>query len=152
RSNFARFSICFALYSLATHIAAPYFAVYLLQELRYDYLTYTGVVLAGSVTAMLTSPWWSRLGDRAGNWMVMRWTLAGASVLPILWTYFDHPLWLGIVNVTGAFLWGGINLAATNFVYDAVSAPKRHTCLAYFNVVNGIGVSLGAFLGGVLMG
>jgi hypothetical protein len=53
------------------------------------------------------------------------------------------------LNVAGSFLWGGLNLCATNFVYDAVSPPKRHTCLAYFNVLNGLGVSAGALAGGV---
>jgi MFS family permease len=151
RSNFARFSLCMGGYSFATHVAAPYFAVYQLQELHYGYMTYTTIVLASSLTGMLTSPWWGRLGDDAGNFTVLRWTVAGASVLPLCWAMFDHPFWLGALNVTGAFLWGGLNLSATNFVYDAVTPPKRHTCLAYFNVVNGVGVSAGAFAGGVLM-
>jgi len=149
RSNFARFSVCLAAYNFAVHLAAPYFAVYMLRELHFSYLAYTGVVLAGSVTGFLASPWWGRIGDRIGNRAVIRWTALGVAVLPLLWCVSGARPWMMALNATGAFLWGGLNLSATNFLYDAVTPPKRHTCLAYFNVVNGVGVSLGALVGGV---
>jgi MFS family permease len=152
RSNFARFSLCIAGLSFATHLAAPYFAIYMLTELEYGYLVYTAVVLAGSVTGFLASPWWGRVGDALGNHAVLRWTVVGVTVLPALWTVSGHPLWMASVNLVGAFLWGGLNLSAANFLYDAVSPPKRHTCLAYFNVLNGLGVSLGALAGGWALG
>ena len=44
---------------------------------------------------------------------------------------------MALWNAAGAFLWGGLTLCSTNFVYDAVTPPKRHTCLAYFNVGQG---------------
>jgi MFS family permease len=152
RSNFARFSLSIAGLSFATHVAAPYFAIYMLRELHYGYLVYTGVVLAGSVTGFLASPWWGRIGDARGNHAVLRWTVVGVTVLPALWTLSGHPAWMATLNLTGAFLWGGLNLSASNFLYDAVTPAKRHTCLAYFNVLNGLGVSLGALAGGWALG
>jgi len=146
-SNFTRFSLCIGLNSLAAHVAAPFFAVYLLEGLGFGYAEYTAVVLAGSLTGMLSSPWWGRLGDRHGNHAVLRWTSAGVVILPALWLLFGAPVWMLLWNVAGAFLWGGLNLSASNFVYDAVSPQRRPSYIAYFNVVNGIGVSLGAFVG-----
>jgi MFS family permease len=148
RSNFARFCACLAVFHFGVNLAAPFFAVYMLKELGYGYATYTAVVLAASVAGFLTSQEWGHVGDRAGNHAVMRWTVFGASVLPLLWPLSEHPLWMGALNMAGAFLWGGLNLSAVNFLYDAVTPPKRHTCLAYYNVLTGIGVSLGAFAGG----
>jgi MFS family permease len=148
RSNVARFAICIGALNFATHLAAPFFAVYMLQELHYGYLLYTSVHLASSITGFVTGPGWGRLGDRVGNYAVLRTTVIGVSVLPLLWTVSGDPGWIAFLNVAGALLWGGLNLAATNFLYDAVSPPKRHTCLAYFNVINGTCVALGAFVGG----
>ena len=148
RSNVARFSICIGALSFATHLAAPFFAVYMLQELHYGYFLYTSVQLAASITGFLTSPGWGRIGDRLGNYAVLRCTVVGVSVMPFLWTLSGHPAWTAFLSAAGALLWGGLNLAATNFLYDAVSPPKRHTCLAYFNVINGTCVALGAFAGG----
>lgn len=152
RSNVARFSVSIGALNFATNLASPFFAVYMLEELGFGYLVYTSVLLAASITGFLTSPSWGRLGDRLGNRAVLRWTVLGVSVLPLLWLLGGHPLWIAALNMAGAFLWGGLNLAATNFLYDAVSPPKRHTCLAYFNVVNGTCVAAGAFAGGWVIG
>ena len=146
-SNFSRFSVAMAVNSFGTHVAAPFFAVYMLERLKFSYAEYTIVILSGAVTGMLCSSWWGRLGDRWGNRAIMSWTMAGVSVFPVLWSVIGTPAWMLFLNVTAAFVWGGLNLSASNFVYDAVSPAQRHTCIAYFNVLNGLGVSGGAFVG-----
>jgi MFS family permease len=152
RSNFARFTLCVGAQSFATHLAAPYFAVYLLEDQHYSYGAYTAVMLGGSLTGILCSPWWGRLGDRVGNHAVLRWCMLGVCPLPMLWLMSARTEWMVVANVLGAFLWGGISLAASNFIYDCVTPAKRHTCIAYFNVVNGLCVSAGAITGGWLAG
>ena len=151
RSNFAKFSVCIGLLSFAANLSAPYLAVYMLEELGYGYFTYSVIVLTGSVMAFLTVTRWGRVADRFGNWVVLRWTMLGVSLLPVLWTWSSHPLWLFVLHLLGGFLWGGLNLCMVNFVYDAATPAKRARCLAYFNVINGCSVSLGALTGGWLV-
>lgn len=151
RSNFARFSLALGALGFATHLASPFFAVYLLQRRGVDYLTYSLVILTGSLVGAFGGVWWGRLGDRSGNHAVLRWTTLGVAGMPLLWLVAPGAAALAGVNATGAFLWSGINLAATNFLYDAVTPAKRHTCLAYFNVVHGVGIGLGALAGGALL-
>ena len=151
RSNFARFSLALGGLNFATHMAAPYFAVYLLEERGLSYLTYSLVILAGALTSSLASAAWGRVGDRAGNHAVLRWATLGVSIMPVIWTFAPNAVALGFVNASGALLWSGINLAATNFLYDAVTPEKRHTCLAYFNVVNGTAIGLGALAGSTVL-
>jgi predicted MFS family arabinose efflux permease len=147
RSNFATFTVCLAFVNFSAHVAAPYFVVYQLEEVGIGYLTYTVIALAGSTTGFFTSAWWGRTGDVYGNQAVLRWTASVVSVLPISWILFPHPVSLAAANVLGAFLWAGLNISATNFLYDSVSPPKRHTCLAYFNVLNGLAVAAGPVVG-----
>ena len=52
--------------------------------------------------------------------------------------------------VLNGIAWSGMNLATTNFIFDSVSPKKRSLCFAYFSVIAGIGVSIGAGLGGYL--
>jgi MFS family permease len=148
-NNYSRFGVSLAALNFAAHLSAPYFAIFMLEELHYDYLTYTGVVLAGSLTGTLAGPWWGRIGDTHGNQAVLRWTMLGVGILPALWPLFPHPLWMMSLNAAGAFLWAGLNLSSVNFIYDAAGAHERHTWIAYFNVLNGLGVSAGALVGGV---
>jgi len=150
-SNFTRFSLTLGAFGFATHMASPFFAVYILEERGLGYLTYSLVIFTGTLVGAFGSAWWGRLGDRTGNHAVLRWATVGVSGLPLLWLVAPNAVALGAVNATGAFLWSGINLAATNFLYDAVTPAKRHTCLAYFNVLHGVGVGLGALTGGLLL-
>lgn len=151
-SNFAQFSLCLGLFNFATHLAAPYMAVYMLQELRFGYFTYAVVVLTGSTAAFLSATRWGAAGDRFGNMLVARSTMVAISILPLLWPLSRAPLWFFLMFLIGGSLWGGLDLAMVNFVYDASSPRKRTRCLAYFNVINGCGVSLGALAGGWLIG
>lgn len=150
-SNFARFTLSMTLLSFAANFAAPYFAVYMLRELGYGYLTYTVVILGGSVMSFLTATRWGHAADARGNWIVLKWTTLGVSVLPLLWSLSPNPAWLFATNLLAGFLWGGANLAMTNFVYEVATPAKRARCLAYFNVMNGCGVSFGALAGGWLL-
>ena len=52
--------------------------------------------------------------------------------------------------VLNGIAWSGMNLATTNFIFDNVSPKRRSLCFAYFSVIAGIGVSIGAGLGGYL--
>lgn len=151
-SNFVHFSLCLGFFNFATHLAAPYMAVYMLQELRFGYFTYAVVVLTGSAAAFLSATRWGAAGDRFGNMLVARWTMLAISILPFLWPLSPAPLWLLLMFLIGGSLWGGLDLAMVNFVYDAAIPEKRTRCLAYFNVINGCGVSLGAMAGGWLIG
>ncbi len=149
--NFVRFSLCMAAMSFGTFVSSPYVAVYMLDDLKYDYFTYSFVVMTGNLLGHLMLPRWGKVGDRHGNWVVMRWTFLGVSVVPILWALSGHPAWLLFLFLIGGFLWGGLNLCAVNFVFDTAPPAQRTRALAYFNVVNGIGIAAGTWAGGILV-
>lgn len=147
--NFTRFTLCMAAMSFGTFFSSPYVAVYMLEDLHYNYWTYSVVILAGNLLGNLMLPRWGRIGDQHGNWVVMKWTFFGVSVIPLLWAIPGPPIYLLFLFLLGGFLWGGLNLCSVNFVYDAATPSQRTRSLAYFNVVNGIGIGVGTFLGGL---
>ncbi len=146
--NFVRFSLCFGAFNFAVNFAVPYLTIYMLMELRYGYLTYAVITLSGTMLGNLLIPRWGRVADRRGNRVVLRWTMAGASLVPFIWGLSARPEWLMFAHLIGGFLWGGINLCAVNFVYDAAGPSTRTRSLAYFNVINGCCISLGTLAGG----
>jgi MFS family permease len=143
--NFVRFTLLMAAMSFWTFVSSPYVPVYMLEDLRYEYMTYSIVVLAGNLLGNLMIPRWGRIGDRHGNWLAMKWTFVGVGLIPFLWAISGNPVWLMFLFFLGGFLWGGLNLCSVNFVYDAASPAQRTRYLAYFNVVNGMGISAGTF-------
>lgn len=149
-SNFGRFVFFVSGLNFCVNLAAPFFAVFMLRDLKFNYLTYTLVMVPVPLTTLLLIKRWGQLADRIGNIRVLKFTALFIAILPLPWIIYRHPVFLIFVQILGGFAWSGFNLCAINFFFDSVSSPKRTRCFSYFNVINGFCISIGAFLGGYL--
>ena len=149
-SNFVKFTLFASGILFATHLAAPFFSVYMLRDLKWNYLQYMMVHLAGVIAGILILPVWGRHADIVGNARVLKATGLMVPFIPIFWLFSRHPAALFVVELFSGFAWGGFNLCATNFIYDSVTPEKRVRCIGYFNLINGIAIFAGTSLGGLL--
>jgi len=150
-NNFGRFAIYVALIQLTTNIAGPFFAVYMLKDLGFSYTTFMLVNISSAIFSLLFMPIWGKFSDKYGNRELLR--LGGLIIpfLPVLWIFSPSPVYLALApQLIGGIGWAAFNLAAGNFIYDSVSVPRRGICVAYFNLLSGIGIFIGAILGGIL--
>ena len=149
-SNFARFVFFVAGLNFCVNLAAPFFAVFMLRDLRFSYLTYTILIITVPVTTLLLIQRWGRLADRVGNIRVLKFCACFIAGLPLPWLICRHPLFLALIQILGGFAWSGFNLCVINFIFDSVSPAKRTRCFSYFNVINGFFICIGALIGGYL--
>jgi MFS family permease len=149
-SNFVRFILFISAITFATQLCAGYFSVYMLKELHFGYFHYMAVNLASVIAGLLSFPMWGRHADLIGNARILKLTSLLIPFIPILWMFYNTPWALVGVEMISGFIWGGFNLCATNFIYDAVTPSKRVQCLCYFNLINGGALFGGAALGGLL--
>ena len=149
-NNFGRFTIYVTLITFALSLASPFFAVYMLKELKFGYLEYVSVVLSASVAEVLSMRAWGKFSDRYGNLRALRICGMLVPVLPVLWLFSASPLYLMAIEALSGVIWGGFNLSSTNFIYDAVTKQRRGICFSYFGALNGVGIFLGATLGGLI--
>ncbi len=149
-SNFLKFVVFSGCLNFATFLAAPFFAVFMLRDLQLSYLTYMALQVGGSLASLIALPLWGRHADLVGNVRVLRLSSFFAALIPILWLFSGHPVYLMLVQMFAGFAWSGVTLSAGNFIYDAVTPQKRVRCIAYFNVVNGVALFMGSSLGGFL--
>ena len=147
-SNFAKFVIFVSLLNFSVNIAAPFFAVLMLKELKFNYFLYTIVTLASTFTIYCTIARWGRHADKVGNLKVIQTTAPLIGLIPLLWIVNRNPLYLIFAQVFSGFVWAGFNICTSNFIYDAVIPEKRTRCIAYFNTLNGMALCLGAIIGG----
>lgn len=147
-SNFVKFVFYVSSITFATNLAAPYFSVFMLRDLHMTYLEYMAVHLAAVAAGLVAFPIWGRHADVVGNARVLKLTGLFIPVIPVLWIFSHHTIYLVMVEIIAGFVWGGFNLCTTNFIYDAVAPEKRMRCLSYFNLINGIGIFAGASVGG----
>ncbi len=151
-NNFGRFTIFRASLEFAAHIATPFFAVYMLRNLGFSYVTFMAVVLSHTLFGLFIMRWWGKFADKYGNYQVLKITAILIPIYPILWLISGSPIFLIFIPslVKGVAL-AGFNLSAVNFIYDSVKPEKRGFAVSYSNLLNGVGIFLGAGLGAILV-
>ncbi len=150
RSNFLKFVVFVSAMNFAASISGPYFAMYMLSDLKLSYREYMVVVAAVVLMQFAVMRSWGRLSDQFGNRKILKLCGVLVSLNPLLWL-LSTKFWyvIGVQLYSGLF-WAGFNLAAANFLFDAVTPAKRARCFAYQSIVNGVFVFLGSAVGGVL--
>jgi MFS family permease len=150
-SNFVRFVLFVSSMNFAVALAGPYFAMYMLKDLAFSYSQYTLVVATAVLAQFVVMRSWGLMSDQFGNRKIL--TVSGWLVAcnPFFWLVSSNFLWILVVQLYSGFFWAGFNLAAANFVFDAVSPPKRARCVAYQAIINGVLVCLGSLAGGLIV-
>lgn len=149
-SNFVKFVLFISFMTFATHLSAPFFSVFMLRDLHLSYLQYMSVHLMTMVAGMVSFSVWGRHADFVGNASILKLTGYVIPFIPLLWILSTNIFFLVCVEFIAGFIWGGFNLCALNFIYDAVVPEKRVRVLSYFNFINGMAIFLGALLGGAI--
>jgi len=155
-NNFGHFVLFVSLITLATAIASPFFAVYMLKNLRLSYSAYTIVTISSIISTLIFLPFHGRLIDKHGSIKIMKISGALVALIPALWlapeaiSQNSVVAYLIIVEIFSGFIWAAFNLAASNFIYDAVTRQRMPICITYFNIINAFSALLGALLGGIL--
>ncbi|MBU2576266.1 MAG: MFS transporter [Nanoarchaeota archaeon] len=153
RNNFGRYTIFRAFMNFSVAIASPFFAVYMLRVLNFNYVTFTTIILSQAFFGLVIMRYWGKFADRYGNYAIMRITFIFIGIYPLLWLVSPSPIYLVFVpELIGGMAWAGFNLASGNFIFDCVTPQKRGIVLSYYNVLNGVGIFLGAGLGAILIG
>lgn len=149
-SNFVRFALYVAGMTFAVQLTAPYVGVHLLNNLHFNYVEYMAVFFTSQAAQFISFPIWGRHADIVGNARVLKTTSLLLPIIPIYWMFVTDLRILLPLEFAAGFVWGGFNLCSANYIFDAVTPEKRVRCLAYFTLLNGVALFLGATLGGYL--
>jgi MFS family permease len=126
--------------------------MYMLQDLRMSYSDYMVVVATAVLAQFVVMRSWGRMSDQFGNRTILKVCGTIVTLNPWLWLISSDFWWVVVVQFYSGVFWAGFTLAAANFVFDAVTPPKRARCVAYQSIINGFLVFGGSLLGGWLVG
>lgn len=155
---FGRFTLFRFFFSIAIGISGPFWAVYILRDLGFSYVWYMLTTISVVIFQLIFLPLLGRFSDKFGNIKLISVCLWLTVATPLLWigsAFITDALTiklylLFVPGIIGGFAWAGYNLAVNNYVYDAVSSPKRSFGVAYMNLMVGVGTFIGASLGSLL--
>ena len=150
--NFRQFLLFSSLMHLAVLMTAPFFVIYMIQDLHLAYWEYGAWLGAGIIGQFVTLPAWGQFGDRFGNKALLTFTGLIVAILPMLYLLSTAWAFLVVVNFFGGIVWAGLGLGLTNYVFDSVDPADRAKAVAVSTTVNAIGWALGTLLGTWLIG
>ncbi len=148
-TSFRQYSFFVAGMQAMVAISAPFFAVYMLDELQWTYLQFSLNSLASIVMQFLTFGLWGRVADRYGNRLVLIVSSLILPVLPILWLVSNNFYYLLLVQLLSGLGWSGFSLSSANYLYDI--RPHRSNFALYAalqSTTQAACVFFGALLGG----
>ncbi|MDH5612144.1 MAG: MFS transporter [Gammaproteobacteria bacterium] len=150
QSQFAGFSLYFALIQFSVALGSPFFSIYLLRDLGFSYVEFMACTAATVFMQFLTLNRWGLISDIFGNRIIL--SLCGSLIpfVPFFWLLSSNFYYLMVAQAFGGIIWAGFTLSASNFLYDLIPPNKRATYMAAHSVLGSIGVFFGALLGGYL--
>lgn len=149
---FRRLLAFLVLWSVATGLAAPFFAAHMITNLGVSLSTLALFsIISGSMNLVML-PFWGRMIDRFGNRPVLAIDMAAIGLLPLLWLFATPqnlvPIWIDAV-LTGIF-WSGFTLANFNIILASAPEEDRTAYLGAQNVAVGVSAFVAALAGGIV--
>ena len=141
------FSTYVALMNTAVGISAPFFTVYVLNDLELSYLQFTIWSGTSVIVQFLMLNTWGRIADVYGNRLVLILTSISLPIVPMVWLLANDFWALLVFQALSGLVWSGFTLCAGNLLYEIVPRTRRAAYVAFHNVGTAAGVFLGAMLG-----
>lgn len=152
--NYGKFAVYQSLFNFAIMIASPFFGLYMLTELglKDNIVLFMIITMSSSVFTLILMPLSGKFSDKYGNLKLMYIANTFFIITPLLWLFSTNPIYLILVpGLSAGIANAALGIAVGNFTYDSASKEHRGICMAYTNILIGIGVFAGSLLGGFLI-
>jgi MFS family permease len=150
-TNFGTLIIFLSTMNFAVTLSSPFFAPYILKDLKFSYLNYTLINACIIIIKNLFMPVWGKMTDKYGTKKVISFSGIFLSVLPVFWLFSGNLFYLLLIQMIAGFVWAGFELSSFNFLFDATNQKNRMSAIGIYNAFNGIAIFLGGLLGGLIV-
>ncbi|MGC8711306.1 MAG: MFS transporter, partial [Leptodesmis sp.] len=155
-TNFLLFLLYFGIWMFAVNLSAPFFNLYMLDNLAIDlrWVTIYNSLQAGANLILLVL--WGRLADRIGNRAILLSVGVLVALTPLLWLATganSFSLWAGfpLLHILAGGTWAGIDLCNNNLQLGVAPVKNQSTYFGIAAAVAGVAGALGTTAGGFLV-
>ena len=153
--NFLFFLLYFSAWMFAVNLSAPFFNLYMLDNLAINvsWVTVYNSLQAGAMMVMLVL--WGRLADRVGNRPILLAVGILVAITPLLWlgtgtNSLSLWLWLPLLHIVAGATWAAIDLCSNNLQLSVAPVQQQATYFAIAAAIAGISGAAGTTVGGFL--
>ena len=139
------------IWSMSVQTSAPFFTVYMVQNLKADpaFVGYAAGI--SSLAALAGQLIFGRILNRHGNLKVQLISGFLIPFIPVLWLFFSRPWHAFYANAFGGFLWAGYNLTNFNLLLSLTPDDKRPKYVAAYQAAIFLSAVIGPLTGGLLI-
>ncbi|MEH2352845.1 MFS transporter [Nostoc sp.] len=154
-ANFLKFVLYLSIWCFAVNISAPFFNLYMLDNLDIDISVVTIYHGLGTGANMLMLLLWGKLADRIGNRPLLLLVGVLVAVTPLLWLLVGSDqisfwIWLPLLHVLAGGTWAAIDLCTNNLMMGIAPLRYQSSYFAIAGAIAGItgamGITVGSFL------
>jgi MFS family permease len=154
-ANFLKFLLYSGLWSFAVNLSAPFFNLYLLDNLAIDVSLVTIYNSLGAGANLLMLVFWGKLADRVGNRPIMVVVGILVALTPLLWLETGTApiflwVWFPLLHIIAGGTWAAIDLCNNNLLMGVAPPLYQSIYFAIAAAVAGVTGAMAITIGGFL--
>ncbi len=155
--NFSQLIRFLFVWSLASNLAIPFFAVYMLSELGLSLPVVIGFTVLGQATNVLFVRVWGPMADRVGSKTVLSLSASLYLLVILGWVFTTYPErhfltmpLLIVLHVFAGIAAAGVTLTMSTIALKVSPGEKATAFLGVAGVASSIGAGIGPIAGGLM--
>ena len=155
--NFSHLVRFLFVWSFASNLAIPFFAVYMLSKLGYSLPVVIGLTVLSQITSVIFMRVWGPLADRVGSKPVLSMSASLYLLVIAAWpfTTLPDPYWFTLPLITVIHVFAGIAAAGVLLTVGTLAlkvAPegKETPFLSVASIATNVGIGVGPIVGGLM--
>jgi MFS family permease len=134
----------------STYIAAPYFSVYILKELKFDYVRYMFLVSFGQVLTWISAKYWGKFVDKNGSIETLRYAFLLIPFISLFWMLTKNFYLLLLIETFSGIIWGAFGIVYNMLVYEYIRPLERTKYNSYLLYVMSLSQFFGTLIGAII--
>jgi hypothetical protein len=136
---------------LTVGLSSPLYAVYMLNELHFSYLSYTLVIAAEFLARVISAPFWGRSADKLGNIRVLSIVSRIIPLIPVCWLFCHSLGYLIFIQILSGACWGAFDLCTQSYLFKVAPKPKKLRYIVYTRFLILLCTAAGGLLGSIFI-
>jgi hypothetical protein len=132
---------------LTVGLSGPLYAVYMLNELHFSYMSYTLIISAEFLARVISAPFWGRSADKVGNIKILGIVSRIIPLIPVCWLFCHNLGYFVFIQILSGTCWGAFDLCTQSYLYKVAPQPKKLRYIVYTRFLILLCTAVGGLLG-----
>ena len=151
KEHLGTFILFAALFGFVVNLSGPLLAVYMINDLKFSFMTYTLIVSCEFVARVISITFWGKMVDKSGSLRVLGIASHLIPLSPFLWLFSGNIAYLCMVQLFTGTVWAAYDLSVQTFIYKSTQPEQRLHYIVYYRSLTTFAAAMGTLTSAVLL-